>query len=186
MEDSNIIELYFQRKEEAVQQTQKKYGRLCENVARNILTDGRDLEECVSDTFLHAWNAIPPEQPRSLPAYLARITRNLALDRYAYNRAAQRSTALTDAFEELEGCIGNLRESPAQAAEAQEFRQFINRFLRSQSAQARSFFLRRYWYGEGVGEIAQACGVTEAKIKSSLFRTRSKLREAMQKEEISI
>ncbi|WP_417054232.1 RNA polymerase sigma factor, partial [Dysosmobacter sp.] len=105
MGDQQIIQLFFQRCEEAITQTQKKYGALCRSVAQRLLTDPRDTEECVSDTYLRVWNAIPPERPRSLRAYLARITRNLALDRYNYNTAAQRSTALTDAFEELEPWI---------------------------------------------------------------------------------
>ena len=105
MGDQQIIQLFFQRCEEAITQTQKKYGALCRSVAQRLLADPRDTEECVSDTYLRVWNAIPPERPRSLRAYLARVTRNLALDRYNYNTAAQRSTALTDAFEELEPWI---------------------------------------------------------------------------------
>lgn len=162
MGDQEIIQLFFQRCEEAVTQTQKKYGALCRSVAQRLLSDPRDTEECVSDTYLRAWNAIPPERPRSLRAYLARITRNLALDRYKYNTAAQRSTALTDAFEELEPWIATEQGDPDTELDASELRRVLNGFLRRQSAEARVFFLRRYWYGESIREIAEECCVSEA------------------------
>ena len=112
-------------------------------MAQRLLADPRDTEECVSDTYLRVWNAIPPERPRSLRAYLARITRNLALDRYNYNTAAQRSTALTDAFEELEPWIVTGQGDPDTELDASELRRVLNGFLRRQSAEARVFFLRR-------------------------------------------
>lgn len=140
MGDQQIIQLFFQRCEEAITQTQKKYGALCRSVAQRLLTDPRDTEECVSDTYLRVWNAIPPERPRSLRAYLARITRNLALDRYNYNTAAQRSTALTDAFEELEPWIATGQGDPDTELDASELRRLLNGFLRRQSAEARVFF----------------------------------------------
>lgn len=140
MGDQQIIQLFFQRCEEAITQTQKKYGALCRSVAQRLLTDPRDTEECVSDTYLRVWNAIPPERPRSLRAYLARITRNLALDRYNYNTAAQRSTALTDAFEELEPWIVAGQGDPDTELDASELRRVLNGFLRRQSAEIRVFF----------------------------------------------
>lgn len=184
MEDTQIIELFFQRTESAITQAQVKYGRLCMSVIVRILPDPRDAEECASDTYLKAWNAIPPERPRSLGAYLARIARNLALDRYDYNTAGQRSTALTDAFEELEECLPDAQKNPSREAERMEFNGFLNRFLRAQPEEARSFFLRRYWYGESVREIAEACRASEGQVKSSLFRTRNRLRDAMEKENV--
>jgi RNA polymerase sigma factor (sigma-70 family) len=186
LEDEQIVELSFRRDGTAVKEMQDKYGRLCMEIAGRILPDPRDAEECASDAFLHAWNSIPPEHPRSLKAYLARIARNLALDRYDYNSASRRSTALTDAFEELEGCICGDKDEPERAAEAGEFRTFLNDFLRAQPRDARIYFIRRYWYGEGIGEIACSCHAGEEKVKSSLFRTRNRLREAMIKENISI
>ena len=186
MGDQQIIQLFFQRCEEAITQTQKKYGALCRSVAQRLLTDPRDTEECVSDTYLRAWNAIPPERPRSLRAYLARITRNLALDRYNYNTAAQRSTALTDAFEELEPWIATGQGNPDTELDASELRRVLNGFLRRQSAEARVFFLRRYWYGESIREIAEECCVSEAKVKTSLFRTRERLRTELEQERITL
>ena len=102
MQDEQIITLFFQRSHDAILQVKNKYGMLCQSIARKILSDQRDIEECISDVLLRLWNAIPPERPRSLQAYIARITRNLSLDRYSYNMAGQRSSALTQAYEELE------------------------------------------------------------------------------------
>lgn len=185
MDDEQIISLFFQREETAITNTREKYEGLCRSVAGRILPDQRDVEECVSDVYLRVWNAIPPERPRSLRAYLTRITRNLALDRYSYNTAAQRSTALTDAFEELESCLPARLGDPENEINAQSFRQFLNGFLRALPQEARVFFLRRYWYGESIKKIAEDCRVSESKVKTSLFRTRSRLRGAMEKEGIA-
>ena len=185
MEDEAIVRLFFAREEAAITEAQNKHGRICMAVARRILPDERDVEECVSDACLRAWNAIPPDMPRSLSAYLARITRNLALDRRSYNQAEKRSTALECAFEELEPWL-RAENTPEKALEGAELRRFLNGFLRSEAREARTFFLRRYWYGESIREIAEDCGCSEAKVKSSLFRTRTHLREAMDKEEITL
>lgn len=184
--DQQIVQLFFQRSESAIACTQQKYGALCRSVAQRLLADPRDTEECVSDAYLRLWNAIPPERPRSLRAYLARVTRNLALDRYNYNTAAQRSTALTDAFEELEPWLPAECGDPEGAADAGELRRVLNGFLRRQSPEARTFFLRRYWYGESIREIAGECRVSEAKVKASLFRTRERLRNELEKERIAL
>ncbi|MGM9619474.1 MAG: RNA polymerase sigma factor [Oscillospiraceae bacterium] len=181
-EDQRIIELFFQRAEEAITRTQATYGALCRSVARRLLADPRDAEECVSDVYLRVWNAIPPERPRSLQAYLARVTRNLALDRCSYNAAAQRSTALTEAFEELEPWLVTGQGDPEAETDARALREVLNRFLRGQPPEARIYFLRRYWYGESIREIAESCHVSEAKVKSSLFRTRERLRQTLEKE----
>lgn len=186
MEDEEIIALFFRRAEAAITQTQEKYGRLCLSVARRILPDDRDAEECVSDACLRAWNAIPPEHPRSLRSYLVRITRNLALDKYAYNNAEKRGTALTSAFEELEPCLPATLGDAESGVEAHEFSRVLNVFLRAQSKDARIFFVRRYWYGESIREIADACRVSEEKVKTSLFRTRNRLKNALEKEGITV
>lgn len=184
--DEEIIELFFMRAETAITYTQEKYGALCRTVANRILADERDVEECVSDVYLRVWDAIPPERPRSLRAYLARIARNLALDRYSYNKAAQRDTALTDAWEELEPWLPSFAGDADSAMERQYFRQALNDFLREQSKEARTFFLRRYWYGESNREIAESCHVSEGKVRTSLFRTRERLRDAMEKKGVQI
>ena len=180
MEDLEIIGLLFQRSEKAVSALQQKFGSLCRSIISNILTDRRDVEECTSDTFLRVWNSIPPQHPARLDSFVARIARNVALDRYDYNNAAMRHTGLTIAYEELAMYL----PSRDQETDTVEFRTFLNRFLRSLPKTSRMMFIRRYWYGESIGEIAKAFGYSEEKVKSTLFRTRKKLREAMIKEGI--
>ncbi|MBE6954632.1 MAG: sigma-70 family RNA polymerase sigma factor [Ruminococcaceae bacterium] len=184
--DETILNLFFRRIDDAISLTKTKYGALCRSVAFRILADSRDAEECENDTYLRAWNAIPPERPRALGAYLARITRNLALDRLDYNTAAARSSALTQAFEEFEPWLPARLGDPEAASENLAFRRVLNDFLRRQSAEARTIFLRRYWYGESIREIAEALGVSESKVKTSLFRTRERLLTELIKERIEL
>lgn len=180
MEDHQIIRLLFQRSETAITELHLKFGGLCRSVISNILSDRRDVEECTNDTYLRVWNSIPPQRPDRLDSYLARIARNAALDRYDYNSAGMRNTGLTLAYEELALYL----PSRSRETDAVEFRTFLNQFLRNLPKTGRMMFVRRYWYGESVCEIAKAFQCTEEKVKSSLFRTRKKLREAMLREEI--
>ena len=178
MEDLQILSLLFQRSELAIPALQQKFGGLCRSIISNILRDKRDVEECASDTYLRVWNSIPPQHPARLDSYVARIARNVALDRYDYNTASMRNTGLTLAYEELALYL----PSRHQETDIVEFRSFINRFLRSQPKVSRITFIRRYWYGESISQIANALECSEEKVKSTLFRTRNKLREAMIKE----
>ena len=180
MEDSQIIAFLLERSEQAIRAMQTKYGGLCRSVVSNILPDFRDVEECISDTYLRVWRSIPPQQPERLDSYIARVARNAALDRHDYNRAFLRNSALTLAYEELEYVLPSRDGCLDEVA----FRTFLNQFLRSQKKDARIMFLRRYWYGDSIGQIAAAFGCGEEKVKSSLFRTRNKLRDAMIKEGI--
>lgn len=180
MEDQQIIGLLFQRSETAISALQQKFGGLCRSIISHILPDSRDVEECTSDTYMRVWNSIPPQHPARLDSYLARIARNVALDRYDYNTASMRNTDLTLAYEELALYL----PSCDQETDSVEFRSFINRFLRDLPKESRAMFIRRYWYGESVHKIAEACHCSEEKVKSSLFRTRKKLRDAMIKEDI--
>ncbi len=184
MDDEKMIQLFFSRSEEAITSLQEKYGRLCRSVAAHILPDERDIAECVSDVALKVWNSIPPERPKSMAAYVSRITRNTALDKYDYNAAGKRATALTEAFEELEGVLVSSVCDVEKTIEAKEFRKLINEFLRKQTKEDRVFFVRRYWYGDSIAEIAAAFGAGEEKVKSSLFRTRNRLKLALEKEGI--
>lgn len=186
MEDSTILALYRDRVEDAVVFTKEKYGALCRSIARRLLNDERDVDECESDVYIRAWNSIPPERPACLSAWLARVTRNAALDRSKYNAAACRNSALTEAFEELEPWLITAEGDPQGGLDAKELRRVLNGFLRAQSPEARRFFLRRYWYGESVRRIAQACGVKEAKVKTSLFRTRERLRKELEREGVKL
>lgn len=180
MEDTQIISLLFQRSEIAIPALQQKFGGLCRSVISRILSDTRDVEECMSETYLKVWNSIPPQHPARLDSYLARIARNVALDRYDYNSATMRNSALSVAYEELVLYL----PSGENHADTLEFRTFIDRFLRTLPKTSRMMFIRRYWYGHTVGEIAIAFRCSQEKVKSTLFRTRKKLREAMIKEEI--
>ena len=182
MEDQQIIGLLFQRSETAIPALQQKFGGLCRSIISNILPDRRDVEECTSDTYLRVWNSIPPQRPARLDSYLARIARNVALDRYDYNTASMRHTGLTLAYEELAFSL----PSREQETDALEFKAFINCFLRGLPKTSRVMFIRRYWYGESVAQIADALECGEEKVKSSLFRTRKKLRDAMIKEGIHL
>jgi len=183
LDDASILALYFKRDERAIARTDEKYGPSCRKVARRILWDGRDIDECISDTWLRAWNVIPPKRPDPLEAFLNRVTRNLSINRHDYNKAQKRDSALTVAFMELNDGLPDPKET---VTDEMAFRDFINRFLRSQSREARRYFLLRYWYGMTIQEIAQKCQANEEKVKSSLFRTRNKLREAMEKENIQV
>ena len=186
MEDSTILALYWDRVEDAVTFTKEKYGALCRSIARRLLTDERDVDECESDVYIRARNSIPPERPSCLSAWLARVARNAALDRIRYNAAACRSSALTEAFEELEPWLVTAEGDPQRVLDVKELRRVLNGFLRTQSPEVRQFFLRRYWYGESVQEIAQAYGVKESKVKTSLFRTRERLRKELEREELKL
>ena len=181
MEDVQIIDGFFCRDPAAIEAVREKYEKRCFAAARHILPDERDAEECVSDVWLRLWNAIPPERPRSLAAYVTTVTRRLALDKCDYNRAAQRRSDLTVAFEELEGCLP-AEDSAVRTLEEQEFSRVLNAFLRKLTRQSRTYFIRRYWYGESIREIADACGAGEKKVKSSLFRARQRLRTVLEKE----
>ena len=186
VKDSTILALYWDRVEDAVTFTKEKYGALCRSIARRLLNDARDVDECESDVYIRVWNSIPPERPTCLRAWLARVTRNIALDRSKYNAAACRSSVLAQAFEELEPWLTAAGTDPQTALDAEELRRILNSFLRAQSSEARRFFLRRYWYGESVQEIAQAYGVKESKVKTSLFRTRERLRKELEREELKL
>ena len=183
MKDIQIIELFFRRAEEAVMRLAEKYGAMCQTIARRILRDELDSEECVNDAWLQTWNVIPPQRPACLSGFVGRITRNLALNRLDYNRAQKRDSTLEAAFEELSG---SLPDSGDTLTDEVTFHDFLNRFLRRQSEEHRRYFLRRYWYGMSVQEIARECGVGEEKVKSALFRIRNKLRQAMEEEGVYV
>jgi len=186
MEDSTIIQLYWDRSEMAISATDSKYGPYLGVIARNILRDEQDAEECVNDTYLHTWNAIPPERPSAFRVWLGRITRNLSLDRWRMSRAQKRGgDETTLLLEELEACVpGN--HNVEQSLADQEVAALISAFLRRQKPDSRRIFLRRYWYGDSVADIARILRISESKVKSSLFRSRNALRIYLEKEGISL
>ncbi len=186
MEDSRIIDLYFARAEEAITQTEAKYGAYCRSIALNILKSREDSEECVSDTWLHAWNAMPPQRPGVLSAFLGRITRNLSFDRYKAARAEKRGGgSLPLALEELSQCIAG-RGGVDEALDGRELARCIDAFLRTLPERECSMFLRRYWFVDGIEAIALRFSVKPNTVKSILFRTREKLRAYLQQEGICV
>lgn len=176
MNDREIISLYWNRDERAIPATAEVYGAYCYTIAHNILALSQDAEECVNDTYLRAWNSIPPNRPRILSAFLGCITRNLALNRYHRDRAQKRgSGALELVFEELAECVSG-RETVEQTMDAQELTKALNEFLAAQSAKHRKIFVRRYWYAERVTDIAERMGMTESHVSVILHRQRAALR----------
>ena len=185
MEDSQILDLYWKRDQQAISETAGKYGSFLWTISWNILRSRGDAEECVNDTYLRTWNAIPPARPAAFAAWLARIIRNLSLDRWKLLRAEKRGAGAEILLEELEECVPVFRNTE-HAMEDREIARLISAFLRALPAQKRWIFLRRYWYGESVEEISLAAGCTQGKIKSTLFRLRKALRQYLEKEGVSL
>lgn len=182
MDDQKIIDLYWAREERALTETDTKYGNLCRSIAYQILHDRWDSEECVNDTWLRAWHAMPPQRPTALSAFLSRITRNLSLDRYKAARAEKRGGGqMPVALEELGDCIP-ARTSVEEAIELQELTAVLDRFLRDLPEKECCIFLRRYWYVDSTAEIARRYEMAEGSVKSTLFRVRKKLRACLEKE----
>ena len=182
MEDRQIVRLFFARSDRAIAETEHKYGAYCRSIARNILQNEQDADECVSDAWLGAWNSIPPQKPEALGAYVAKLTRSKAIDRLrAVNRLKRGGGAVTLAIEELEECIP-ARGGVEDAVLRQELGEAVRRFVSGLGETERNVFLLRYWYACPVAEIAERLGFTQAKVKSMLLRTRKKLRAFLERE----
>ena len=182
MEDRQIVELYWQRSEQAVAETDRKYGRYCEAIAYAVCSDRQDAEECVNDTWLRAWNAMPDERPTALGAFLGRITRNLAINLFERkNRQKRGGGQMTVALEELEDCIPG-REDPQRQVELEELRQALGRFVAELNETEKMVFTARYWYLKSVEEIAGRMGFTQSRVKSLLFRLRRRLGRYLEEE----
>lgn len=183
LDDNSIIGLFFRRSEEAISRCAEKYGAYCGKICMNILCDGQDSEECLNDTWLGAWNAIPPQRPGSLGAFLGKIARNLALNRLASRTAAKRRGD-TVPLEELEECIPDARA--ADSMDARELGRMISDFLKTQPEAARRVFVCRYFYCDSVRDIAARFGFGEGKVKSLLFRTRLGLKKYLEGEGVQL
>ena len=181
MEDEKIIDLYWDRNQSAIVETDKKYGNYCRKIADNILYNKEDSEECVNDTWLRAWNSMPEERPSILSAFLGAITRNLSLDRYRRRHAAKRGSGeVSYIFDEMWDCAGG--ENPVEQVEQKELVECIDRFLAELDNESRVLFVRRYWYMDSIAEIAGRFGYSESRVKSNMFRTRNKLRNRLVQE----
>lgn len=173
--DEKIIELFFERNDRAVNEIQMKYGKLCFTVAMNILGDREDAEECVNDTYLGAWNSIPPNRPNALSAYLIKITRNLSLKKLRFERTEKRGGGEGNfSFDELSECIPD-GSDVSKSIEASELSKHISDFLRKIPETDRRIFVLRYFYCDSIEEISKRFGFGESKVKMKLSRTRKKL-----------
>ena len=181
MEDHDIVDMYWKRDPEAIRETGAKYGGYCAAIARNILPDSRDTEECLNDTWMNAWNAMPENRPKLLAPFLGKITRNLAFNRYRAGRTEKRGRGeLPLVLDELAECASPT--STLQAVEAAELEETIHRFLQTLPERDCGIFLRRYWFVESMAETAGRYGMREGAVRSSLFRSREKLRRYLKKE----
>jgi RNA polymerase sigma-70 factor (ECF subfamily) len=181
LKDSEIIALYFARDEEAIRRTDERYGAFCRRIAENVLTLREDAEECVNDTWHTAWNRMPPTWPQSLRAFLGRITRCLAIDRFRANRAQKRYDGMELLLSELDECVAASADTE-QTVERRELTAAVERWLRALEPDERTLFLRRYWYGDAVKELAKECGQSEAQTAQRLRRLRLRLRAALGEE----
>ena len=181
MTDTEIISLFFERSEQAITELDKKHGNAVARVARNILGNAQDTEECVNYTYLGTWNSIPPHRPSPLRTFVCRIARNLATKKYHSNTAEKRNSQYDLALDELEEVLSD-RDSVEEAVEAKELSKAINGFIATLNKSDRFIFMRRYWYSDPVQDIAGMANSTTNSVAVRLFRIREKLRIYLEKE----
>lgn len=184
MEDREILDLYWKRNEQAIRETDRAYGPKLQGLACRIVENREDSEECVSDTYMAAWDHIPPQKPGYFFAWLAKVCRNFAFGILDRRNAAKRSAEIMTLTAEMELCIPDSRREAE--LEGKEIGRILNAFLEELSKESRILFLRRYWYAESIAEIAARYGMGESKVKTSLLRTRNKLRQHLEKEGIRV
>ena len=181
MEDLQIIDLYWERNERAIPETDTKYGHYCTTIAKNILGNIEDTEECVNDTYLGAWNAIPPHKPSPLRTFVCKIARNLATMKYHANTAEKRNSHYDVALDELEECLAE-SSSVEEEYDVKELSEAINTFLSTLNYSDRFIFVRRYWYSDSPEYIAKMADSTTNSVTVRLYRLRKKLRYYLMKE----
>lgn len=186
MDDRHIVDLFWKRSETAIAEASNKYGRYCHHIAYNILHNHQDCEECVNDTYLRAWNSIPPKQPSRLSTFLGKIVRNLSLDRYDKYTAEKRGFGQVPlALDELEECIPAPSHTE-QAIDELALVGLLNRFLAGVKPEPRCIFVQRYWYLDPIKDIAADFGISESKVKTTLLRLRRKLKQFLQEEGVEL
>ena len=183
MEDKEIIELFFKRSEQAIQELDTKYGKICHKLSCNIVGSRQDAEECVSDAYFGAWKAIPPAKPDPLLAYICKIVRNLSLKAYYRKAAAKRSSACTIAMEEIEACIAH-PDTVESKIEASELARILEQFLDTLTTENRVIFLRRYWFCDSCRDISARTGLSEKNVSVRLTRMRKKMKEYLKEREV--
>ena len=186
MDDNRIVELYWERNESAIRETDNRYGRYLWKIAYNVLADREDSDECVNDSYYKAWSAMPPHRPVSLAAFLGRIVRQLAVDRFRRRTAQKRTPSeYTLSLDELAECVSG-GEEPHETAELRSLAQAVSAYLRDLSRETRNAFLWRYYFADSVKEIAVRLDSSESQVKSMLHRTRVGLRAHLEKEGFSL
>jgi len=185
MHDSQIVELYWNRDERAITESDNHYGRYCRHIAMNILSSYEDSEECVNDTWYRTWDNVPPQRPDSLAAFFGRIVRNLSISRYRANRAKKRFDGLTVLLSELDDCVPT-SESVTLAVEGRLLTEIIDNWLEHLPKEDRVLFLRRYWFGEAVNALAKESGVTQNRMAQRMMRLRRDLKSALETEGFNV
>ncbi len=184
LEDSEILDMYVRRSEEAISRTAEKYERYCHCIAYNILSSKEESDECVNDTYFRAWNSIPPNIPKSFSAFLGKITRNLALNRYEKRKAAKRGTGQIElALSELKECV-DMHSDVEDESNRRLLTETVNMFLAEQTKEKCEIFVQRYWYLMSIRQISQQSGIKENQIRSILFRMRADLKEYLKKRDL--
>ena len=185
MDDKKIIELYLQRDEQAVEMTQAKYAGYCFRIANNILSIPEDAEECVNDTWVSAWNRIPPAIPLSLKAFLGKLVRDISLNRYIHDRAKKRYSGMEVLLDELEECIPS-NFDVEQCMEQKELSRLLNQWLQSLPCDEMALFVQRYYYGDSVKSLAKVYGCTENQMAQKMLKLRNKLKSYLLNEGVSL
>lgn len=181
MDDRSIIELYWARNEQAIKETDKKYGKLCFQLADNILKRKDDTEECVNDTFMKIWDSIPNDRPAHFAAYICQIVKRLAITKYRYNHAEKRNKENAVPYDELSEIVSG-KDNPEDNIIMSELSQTISSFLSGEKKQNRIIFVRRYWYYDNIDKIAEAMNLSSGTVRSTLSRMRKRLKNYLQKE----
>ncbi len=181
MDDSRIVKLFFDRSETAIAELSSKYGDACSRIAKNILKNDLDAEECVNDTYLAVWSRVPPESPDPLGAYVFRIVRNISISKYHSNTALKRNSYYDEALYELEGVIASC-DTVESELEAREIGRLLDSFLEGLDRRSRVMFIRRYWYSDSIGEIAEGLCLSGNSVSVKLLRLRKKLKKYLEKE----
>ena len=185
MDDKQIIELYFERNEQAIKETETKYGAFCHRIAMNILGIHEDAEECVNDTYYSVWKQIPPTVPEVFKVYLGRITRNLSISRVRAMRAKKRYSSMEIMLSELNDCVPS-SSNVEQTIEVMQLSDYISEWLDSLPEEDCALFVRRYWFGDEVQELAKKCGITAAKMAQRMLRLRKSLKAALEQKGVAL
>lgn len=185
MDDKDIVTLYHQRDERAIRESERKYGSYCRSIARNLLDAREDAEECVSDTWYAAWTRMPPELPQCLRAFLGRITRNLSISRFRANRAHKRYDGMEVLLSELDDCVPDAR-GVEETADRNRLSGLISGWLDALPEDDRALFVRRYWYGDAVKDLAQRQGCTANQMAQRMLRLRRELKAFLESEGVCV